>query len=204
MLWVEQDLGPAVLTVVEVLVALGGVVQVQLVRHDQAGVEPVAVDEVAQLPVVLLRVGLARAHRLALEEERAEVKSELAVPGLLGLGGRVLGDEDTDDADAPGGTDSGDEAVDRQAGLLVTRVVNAAAHLDDLAHVLVAEDLALLDVGAALVHVQVATADVRRRDLDQRIGRLLDLGVRNLVDRDVLRTVVHECTYGSLSFRSGQ
>jgi DNA-binding response OmpR family regulator len=50
-----------------VLIALRRGVQVQLVRDDQAGVQLVAVNQVAQLPVVLLDVGLPGTHRLALE-----------------------------------------------------------------------------------------------------------------------------------------
>jgi hypothetical protein len=59
----------------------------------------------------------------------------------------------------------------------------------------VTEDLALFDVGAAIVHVQVTAADVRCGDLDQCVRRSFDLGVGDLVDRHDLRTVVHECTH---------
>jgi hypothetical protein len=61
--------------------------------------------------------------------------------------------------------------------------------LDD-AHVLVAEDLALLDAGAAFVHVQVRSADVRRRDSNQGIGGCLDGRVGDLFDRDAERPLV--------------
>ena len=56
---VNQHLRPAVETVVEVLVSLGRLVEVELVRGDQPGVQPVAVDQVAQLPAVV--AALARA-----------------------------------------------------------------------------------------------------------------------------------------------
>jgi hypothetical protein len=61
----------------------------------------------------------------------------------------------------------------------------------------VAEDAALLERRAALVHVQVGPADVRRGDLDQDVGRLLDPGVRDVLDPDVPRACVdngfHSC-----------
>lgn len=73
--------------------------------------------------------------------------------------------------------------------------MHSFADCDDLAHVLVAEHLALFDVRAALVHVQIRSADVRCRDLDKHIGRLLDPGIRHVVDRNVLRAVVDQCAH---------
>src|ERR1700753_3730666 len=96
---VQDDLGPAVLAVVEPPVALGRLVQAELLGDDHAGVHLVLVDQVAQLPVVLLDVGLAGAHRLALEEEGAEVEGELALLGQVVLRGRVFGYEYPDHAE---------------------------------------------------------------------------------------------------------
>ena len=61
----------------------------------------------------------------------------------------------------------------------------AVADLDHLAEVLVPEHTAGLEVGAALVHVQVRAADVRARDPHQHVGRLLDLRVRHVLDADL-------------------
>src|SRR4029453_16881766 len=61
--------------------------------------------------------------------------------------------------------------------------------LDD-AHVLVAEDLALLDRGTALVHVQVGPADVGRGDPHDRVARLFDRRVRAFLDSELARTPV--------------
>jgi hypothetical protein len=73
--------------------------------------------------------------------------------------------------------------VERQANHVARlHAVHADADLDDLAHVLVTEDLALFHVSAALVHVQIATANIGRGDLDQGICRSFDLRVRNLIN----------------------
>ena len=61
------------------------------------------------------------------------------------------------------------------------------ADLDDLAHELVAEHVALLhrrDV--AVVDVQIGAADRRRRDLDDGVARIEDDRVRNGLDLDLL------------------
>jgi len=72
---------------------------------------------------------------------------------------------------------------------------DAVADLDDLPDVLVAEHLALLDVGPALVHVQVAPADVGGGDADDDVGGSFDRCVRDVGDRDVEGAVVDECVH---------
>src|SRR4051794_10464228 len=62
---VEDDLGPALVPLVEVLVCLGRLVQRQLVADDERRLGLAGGDEVAQLPVVLLDRGLAAADVLA-------------------------------------------------------------------------------------------------------------------------------------------
>ena len=65
------------------------------------------------------------------------------------------------------------------------QVADAPADLDDLAHELVAEDVALLhrrDV--AVVEVQVRAADRRRGDLHDRVAVVEDLRVRDVLDLD--------------------
>src|SRR3954467_381514 len=71
-----------------------------------------------------------------------------------------------------------DAVADLQAG-------HITAGLDDLAHELVAEDVALLhrrDV--PVVEVQVGAADRGRADLDDRVAPVEDLGVRDVLDLD--------------------
>src|ERR1700744_4971283 len=119
----QQDLGPAVLALVETLVTLGRLVQGQLLRDDHARLQLAPVDQVAQAAVVLLDVGLPGAHGLALEEERAEVEGELALLGQLVGGRRVLGHEHPDHADPAGGPHRLDQAVDGQARALLAVVV---------------------------------------------------------------------------------
>jgi hypothetical protein len=82
------------------------------------------------------------------------------------------------------------EGQDDAVALLQLR--DAVTDLLDDAHVLVPEDDPRLGAGAALVHVQVGAADGRRRDLDDHVGRVLDAGVIDLVDRDLVRLLVDD------------
>ena len=69
-----------------------------------------------------------------------------------------------------------------------------------------AEHLALLDVGAALVHVQVGTADVGRGDADEDVGGAFDPGIGYVRDGHLARTFIDQCTHGGAATpgRSGQ
>jgi hypothetical protein len=80
-------------------------------------------------------------------------------------------------------------------------LVDSVPHLDDLAHVLVAEPASRLEVGATLVHVQVGAADVGRGDAHEHIGRALDPGIRDVSDVDLSGSVVHDCLHVSSSMR---
>ena len=71
----QDDLGPALVPLVEVLIGLGRLVQRQLVADDERRLGPALGDEVTQLPVVPLDRRLAAADVLALEPERAEVEA---------------------------------------------------------------------------------------------------------------------------------
>src|SRR3712207_1984481 len=105
---VQDDLRPAVVAGVEVLVGLRRLVQRQLVADDERRLRLAGGDQVAQLPVVLLHRRLAAADVLALEPEDAVVEGELALLGQLVVGSRVLGHEDTDVPDLAGEAHGGD------------------------------------------------------------------------------------------------
>src|SRR3712207_2614279 len=78
-------------------------------------------------------------------------------------------------------------------------LVDAVADLDHLTQVLVPEPAAGLEIGTALVHVQVGAADVRRGDPHQDVGGPLDLRVRYVLDADLPRALVDHCLHaGSL------
>jgi hypothetical protein len=78
---------------------------------------------------------------------------------------------------------------------------HGATGLDDGADGFVAEDRPRLHLGhVAVEDMEVGPADRRRVDPHDRVGRLLDRGVRNLVPGAVPGTVVHERLHGS-SFR---
>src|SRR3954467_8597404 len=98
----EDDLGPALVPGVEVLVGLRGLVQRQLVADDERRLGLARGDEVAQLPVVLLDRRLAAADVLALEPVNAVVEGDLTVLGELAPSPGVLRHEDTDRADPAG------------------------------------------------------------------------------------------------------
>src|SRR4051812_17322574 len=110
----EDDLGPALVPGVEVLVGLRGLVQRQLVADDERRLCLAGRDQVAQLPVVLLHRSLATADVLALEPEHAVVEGELALLGQLVAGPGVLGHEHADVADLAGEAHRGDQPVHRQ------------------------------------------------------------------------------------------
>jgi hypothetical protein len=74
---------------------------------------------------------------------------------------------------------------------------DVCAHLLDDAHRLVPEDVAWLDIWAEdLVQVQVGSADARGRHTDDRVGRMLDLRVRHIVDSDVVGAVPGQGLHG--------
>ena len=59
-------------------------------------------------------------------------------------------------------------------------------------HVLVAQDHALLQGGPTLIRMQIRPADVRGRDPDHRVQRVLDPRVGHLLHRKGERTVIHD------------
>jgi hypothetical protein len=80
---------------------------------------------------------------------------------------------------------------------------HGAAHLLDNPHRFVPEDVALVHEGSEqLVEVKVGSADRRRGDPHDRIGRFLDRGFRNLFDPYILLAVPGYCPHESVSKRS--
>ncbi len=83
--------------------------------------------------------------------------------------------------------------VEREADpVALLHAVHSAANLDHLAEILVAEDASLFETRPSFVHVQVGAADVRRGEAHENVRGLLDLGIGNLVDADVARTLVND------------
>jgi hypothetical protein len=79
------------------------------------------------------------------------------------------------------------------------RKVEPGPGLDDLAHELVAQDVALHHRGdEAVIEVQVRTADGGRGDLDDRIAGIDDLGVGHGVHADVVFAVPGQGAHGRL------
>src|SRR3954467_4504735 len=124
----EDDLGPALVPGVEVLVGLRRLVQRQLMAHDERRLGLARGDQVAQLPVVLLDRRLTAADVLALEPEHPVVEGELALLRQLVIGPRVLRHEHPDVADLAGEAYGGDQPVHGQVRLLLpVRLVRLVA-----------------------------------------------------------------------------
>src|SRR3954468_5547301 len=168
---VEDDLGPALVTLVEVLVGLRRAVEGQLVADDERRLGLARGDEVAQLPVVLLDRRLAAADVLTLEPEHAVVEGELALLRQVVAGPGILGHEDPDVADLPGEAHGGDQPVHRQIGLLLpVGLVRLVA--DALAAVVRPQPHRLVENGLHRIDLRVVDGD--RAD---RLGQLEPVGV---------------------------
>src|SRR3984957_12105656 len=74
---------------------------------------------------------------------------------------------------------------------------DSRTYLDDYTGVLVTENAPRFEIGTALVHMQVRTANVGGGDLDDHIVGLLNSGVRNIFHGDVAGSVVNNCFHGS-------
>lgn len=73
---------------------------------------------------------------------------------------------------------------------------DAGSGLLDDAHVLVTEDDARLGVGAAFVHMKVGPADAGGGDADEGVGGVVQVGVLDGFDADVVGTVIDDSTHG--------
>jgi hypothetical protein len=114
----QDDLGPALVTCVEVLVALWGLIQRKLVGDQERGLGPAHVHQVARVPVVGPDRALAGSHPLALEPEQAVVERDLAVLGQFVGPARILRHVHADDADRSGEADRLDQVVQRGVRVL--------------------------------------------------------------------------------------
>jgi len=175
--------GPAVEAVVEVPVALGRLLEVQLLGHDPARRDPVVGDQVAQLTVVRLDVGLPGADRLALREQGTEREHGIArgVDGVGPLG--VLGHEQSDDPDPPGRADAVDQRLD--GGVRLLRAVGVVGLETDRL------DAAVDAAAVGGVHDEVRRGD--RAEVDRGRTDLLGEGepVRFAVHDEHLRGPLH-------------
>ncbi|MHB0669125.1 hypothetical protein [Roseomonas mucosa] len=88
--------------------------------------------------------------------------------------------------------------VERHAdAIALLNPIYGSADFDDFAKVFVAKDPALLEAGAALLHVKVRPADVGRGQPNDDIGGLFDLGIIDGIDGNVFGPVVHDSFHGS-------
>ena len=82
-------------------------------------------------------------------------------------------------------------------------LLDLGADLDDLAHELVADDVAVHHARhVAVVEVQVGAADGAGGDPDDGVARILDLGIGNLFAADVARLVPDKRLHGAATLVS--
>jgi hypothetical protein len=87
---VEQHLGVAIDSLVELVVSINSLVNVDFVRNDKGRLGTAGDDEVAELTVVGLDVALASAEEESLFEELAEGNKQLSFASLRVRGTGIL------------------------------------------------------------------------------------------------------------------
>src|SRR6185437_8763338 len=99
----DQHFGVAFDAAVEFIVGIWGLVYVDVMGNDLAGIGLSIHDQIAQVFVVLLYGRLSAAHADAFVKEVGDRKWIDALLGVFILGARIWSDVDADDADAAGG-----------------------------------------------------------------------------------------------------
>src|SRR5258708_12170691 len=99
--WLEHDLSPDEVACIEMLVGLRRVTQRQLVRNDERRPGLADVDEIAQMTVVGLDVGLTRSDALALAPRETPVEYDLPLLAQLVRASRIVGHKEADPAEPP-------------------------------------------------------------------------------------------------------
>ena len=87
-------------------------------RNDPGRFCPVGVNQIAQVPVVVLDVGLPGANRLPFEPEESHVKSDFTLLGELVGSARVFGQKNADDADSTGEAYGAHKIIHSEIGYL--------------------------------------------------------------------------------------
>src|ERR1700760_2720018 len=100
------------------LVGSGCLLERQSMRNDPGRFCPAGVNQIAQMPVVVLDVGLPGANRLPFEPEKSHVKSNLTLLGELIGTTRVFRQENADYADSAGEAYGIHKIIHREIGYL--------------------------------------------------------------------------------------
>ena len=88
-------------------------------RNDPGRFCPAGVNQIAQVPVVMLDVGLPGTNRLPFEPEESHVKSDFTLLGELVGSARVFGQENADHADSAGEAYGAHKIIHSEIGYLV-------------------------------------------------------------------------------------
>ncbi|CAH0295882.1 hypothetical protein SRABI128_04026 [Microbacterium sp. Bi128] len=173
-------------------------------RHDVAEEQvPVVGQVVADADVVVVGqrhpqvLGLPAGHLAVQLGEAEQRRAAVVLAHLRGLTLRLQSAQAHEAVSARDVEGHHDAVADRERR-------HGRAHLDDDAHGLVSEHIALVEERPEeFVQVQVGAADRRRRDLHDRVGRFEDRGVGNLLDAHVALALPGQCLHSSCLFRSG-
>src|ERR1700679_4394922 len=91
----------------------------QTMRNDPGRFCPAGVNQITQVPVVMLDVGLPGANRLPFEPEESHVKSDFTLLGELFGSPGVFGQKNADDADSAGEAYGAHKIIHSEIGYLV-------------------------------------------------------------------------------------
>ncbi len=142
------------------------------------------------------QLGLAARDRAV---ERAEAEEAGAGAVLVVLGGLALAVQ----APVAGPAAAAADVERHHHPVADLEVADSWADLAHDAHRLVADDVAGgHERGERLVEVQVGSAQAGGRDLDDRVGGVLDRGVGHLLDADLARALPGHCLHGCSSARA--
>lgn len=114
-----------------------------------------------------------------------------ALPGIGILTGRVL--LQTAEETVSAGNDKGDHHA-----IAFLQILHLCAALDDFPHKLMAKNVAVLHLrDLSAIEMQIGAADRRGRDAQNDIVGLLDNGIGDILDANMVRTVIRKCFHAT-------
>lgn len=114
-----------------------------------------------------------------------------ALPGIGILTGRVL--LQTAEETVSAGNDKGDHHA-----IAFLQIFHLCAALDDFPHKLMAKNVAVLHLrDLSAIEMQIGAADSRGRDAQNDIVGLFDNGIGDILDANMVRTVIRKCFHAT-------
>ena len=113
------------------------------------------------------------------------------LPGVGILTGRIL--LEATEETVPAGDNKGDHHA-----IALLQILNLCAALDDFPHKLMAKNIAVLHLRyLSAVEMQIGAADSRGRDAQNNIVGLFDDGVGDILDANMVWTVIRKCFHAT-------